>query len=850
MKMRTMMPRAIGSWRSVALCATAILVYLVLVLPLVASSGKLLSLRILPEEPTLWGASAAQRFVLLGLYADGLERDVTSEARLTLSDDGIASMEEHGRLVARSNGTVTLRADLDGETAETRLTVSGAGEQRPFSFGRDIGSILTKRGCNTSDCHGSVKGKGGFKLSANALYPREDYKWIVEGGTYQVLSPESKGPKNPRVDFEKPQDSQLLLKPTMGVGHGGGQRFSVDSADYETIVNWIRRGAPFGEESEGESVRLVGIEVQPAEVVLDAQGRQQLLVTARLSNGRREDITSEVLYVSNNSEVVDVSSDGVVSAVNTGETAVMIRAAGFAVGTGFGVISELLDSYPQVEETNFIDRHVFAKLRKFNIIPSKLSDDREFLRRVCLDLTGTLPPPERVREFLADQDTDKRERLIETLFNTPEYVDYWTFRFADLFRVGHFLQPGPKFTDSYWEWVRDGVERNRPYDQVAMERIAGQGALGAPNHYFGTGGELPKPPDMMAEQIRVFFGRRLDCAQCHNHPYENWSQDQFWQLTAFFGQLTRAGDYGVDTVIYDDPEGHGQLGQGEKTRHPRTKELVQPAFLSGEPLSLEKLHDPRLALAKWMVSHPNFAQAAVNRIWSYFFGQGIVDPVDDFRLTNHPTHPELLAALAQEFRDNHHDVKHLVRLIVRSRTYQLSSEANETNQDDAINYSHRIPRPLDAEVLLDGISQLTGVPETYEKSATGAVLPDGIRAINIVRPDAFPTGFLNAYGQPSRQTVPERKVEPNLAQALHVLAGGTYNQKVSAEGGRVDGLVKKGASNDEIIEELYLAGLSRFPTERERTLLKTMITGAESRRKAIEDLMWGVIASREFAYNH
>ena len=246
----------------------------------------------------------------------------------------------------------------------------------------------------------------------------------------------------------------------------------------------------------------------------------------------------------------------------------------------------------------------------------------------------------------------------------------------------------------------------------------------------------------------------------------------------------------------------------------------------------------------------NFAEAAVNRIWSYFFGRGIVDPVDDFRLTNHPTHPELLEALAQEFRDNNHDVKHLIRLIVQSRAYQLSSEANETNKDDTNNYSHRIPRPLDAEVLLDAISQLTGVPEKFEKSATGAVLPHGIRAINIVGPDAFPTGFLNAYGQPSRQTVPERKVEPNLPQALHVLAGGTYNQKVSAEGGRVDGLVKRGASNDEIIEELYLAGLARFPTDRERTLLKKMITGAESWRKAIEDLMWGVIASREFAYNH
>jgi hypothetical protein len=828
----------------------AALFCLVLTLPLSASSAKLLSLRLLPEDPTLWGASASQRLVLLGLYADGIERDVTSQARSTISDDGIAFLEEHGRLVAAFDGTATLRADFDGETAETRVTVAGATEKRAFSFGRDIGSILTKRGCNTNDCHGSVKGKGGFKLSANALYPREDYKWIVEGGTYQVLSPESKGPKNPRVDLKKPQDSLLLLKPIMGIPHGGGQKFSIDSTDYETIVSWIRQGVPFGEKSEGESVRLAGIEVQPSEVVLDAQGRQQLLVTARLSNGRKEDITSEVLYVSNNREVVDVSSDGVVSAVNTGETAVMIRAAGFAVSTGFGVISEPLDSYPEVKETNFIDQHVFAKLRRFNIIPSRLSNDQEFLRRICLDLTGTLPPPERVREFLAGQDPNKREKLIETLLDTPEYIDYWTFRFADVFRVGHFLQPGPKFTDSYWEWVRDNVERNRPYDQVAMDRIGGQGTLGAPNHYFGTGGELPKPPDMMAEQIRVFFGRRLDCAQCHNHPYENWSQDQFWQLTAFFGQLTRAGDYGGDTVIYDDPEGHGQLGQGEKTRHPRTKEQVEPAFLDGTRLPEETIHDPRLQLAQWMVSHPNFAQAAVNRIWSYFFGRGIVDPVDDFRLTNHPTHPELLEALAQEFRDNNHDVKRLIRLIVQSRTYQLSSEANETNQGDTINYSHRVPRPLDAEVLLDAISQLTGVPETYEKSATGAVLPYGIRAINIVRPDAFPTGFLNAYGQPSRQTVPARKVEPNLPQALHVLAGATYNRKVSAEGGRVDGLVKSDASNGEIVEELYLAGLSRLPSARERSLLRKMITGVESRRQAIEDLMWGVIASREFAYNH
>ena len=845
------MLRRIGFWRSVALCATVILVYLVLVLPLGASSSGLLSLRILPEEPTLWGASAAQRFVLLGLYADGLQRDVTSGAQFAVSDEGIAVFQEHGRLLALSDGTVTLRADLDGETAEIRVTVSGATEKRPFSFGRDIGSILTKRGCNTNDCHGSVKGKGGFKLSANALYPRKDYRWIVEGGTYQVLSPESKGPKSPRIDLEKPDQSLLLLKPTMGIGHGGGQRFSVDSTDYETIVNWIRQGAPFGEESEGESVRVVGIQVQPAEVVLDAQGRQQLLVTARLSNGRREDITSEVLYVSNHSEVVEVSSDGVVNAVNTGETAVMIRAAGFAVSTGFGVISEPLDSYPQVEESNFIDHHVFAKLRKFNIIPSKLSDDQEFLRRICLDLTATLPPPERVREFLASKDPGKRDRIIEILLNSSEYVDYWTFRLSDLFRVALFAQPTSKYTQKYWEWIRDRVARNKPYDQIARQRIAAQGLGGAAGHYFSIGGEMPRPQDTMAEQVRVFLGRRLDCAQCHDHPYENWSQDQFWGMAAFYGRLTRLGDASRDIVIYDHPDGHGDVGQGAKVIHPRTKAEVHPAYLDGKLLPESEHVDPRQELAEWVTSHPYFAETTANRIWSYFFGRGLVEPVDDFRLTNPPTHPELLERLGKELIEHGYDLKHLMRLILQSRTYQLSSIPNETNRDDNVNYSHALPRPLDAEVLLDAISQFTGVEEDFGAGASrDGRLPVGTRAINIIWPDNFASQFLEVYGRPNRLMIPERKVEANLGQALHLLAGQTYTQKIGKEGSRLDNLIKSGASNRKIIEEFYLAGLGRFPSAAEQAELQAKIGKRASRGEALEDLAWGVITSQEFTYNH
>ena len=811
---------------------------------------QLLSVDLVPQDVTLWGKGGSQRFLVLGKYSDGVQRDITTESRFSIGDLRIARFDEAGRLFAAADGETSLRVEVEDQAVETVIRVEDANEEKPFSFARDIGGIFTKRGCNTSDCHGSVKGKGGLKLSMNALYPREDFKWIVEGGVYQVLSAESGGPKTPRLDLKEPEKSSLLLKPIFAVPHGGGQRFSEDSSDYKTILSWIRSGAAYGEEAEA-SAQIERVEVFPREVALDPQGRQQLLVTAHLSNGRREDITDQVLYVSNNSEVVKVAPEGLVEAVRTGETGVTIRAAGHAVSATFGVMAKPVPDYPDVPRSNLIDEHVFAKLRKFNIVPSELSSDAEFLRRVCLDLTGTLAPSERVVEFLANKDPLKREKLIEILLNSPEYVDYWTFRFADLFRVAWWAQAGRDHTRMYWEWIRDGVSRNRPYDQVARERVAGQGFDGPSSHYFGTGGELPLPPNMMAEQVRVFMGRRLDCAQCHNHPYESWSQDQFWGLTAFFGRLTRSGSLGEGTVIFDDPEGHGEYGQGEKVIHPRTKAEVRPAFLGGEVLPEARRADLRLKLAEWMTSHPYFAEATVNRIWSYFFGRGIVDPVDDFRLTNPPSHPALLKALAEDFKKHGYDRKHLIRLIVRSRTYQLSSLPNETNREDQINYSHALPRALDAEVLLDAISQVTGVPEDFRfHKPTGVRLPTGTRAISILAPDVFPSRFLKAYGQPNRLAVPERRVEPNVNQALAMLAGPEYTSKFSKELGRVKRLLKDGASDQEIIGEFYQAALSRYPTSQESAELGKMISRRSSRKEAVEDLVWGLVASREFAYNH
>lgn len=814
---------------------------------------RLLSVRLVPQDPTLWGAKASQHFLVLGRFADGLERDVTLHSRFSVSHPRLAQVDASGRVTALAMGETALKAEIQGLAARASIRMEGTGEERPFSFARDVGGILTKRGCNGSECHGGVKGQAGFKLSVNALYPREDYKWIVQGGTFQVLSTESGGPSNPRINVKEAERSLLLLKATFAIPHGGGKRFASDSSDYQTLLEWIRSGAPYGDEAEQENVRIERIELFPKEGVLDRAGKHQLLVTAFLSNGRREDVTEEVAYVSNNPDVVTVGSEGLIQATGIGETAVMVRAAGHAVSARFGVIAEPRSHYPQIPRFNFIDDFVFGKLRKFNIIPSELSSDSQFLRRVCLDLTGTLPPPNRVREFLASKDTRKRDKLIDILLQSPEYVDYWTFRIAELFRASSVGTGAPEHGYVYWQWIRESVAQNKPYDRMASERIEAQGFEGPSRHYLPYG-EEPRPEDIMPEELRVFMGRRLDCAQCHNHPFESWSQDQFWGMAAFFGRLNRTEWSGFGaTVMFDDPAGrdpdYGEPVESAKVMHPRTKTEAHPAFLDGKTLSAQQSFDSRKWLAEWITSHPYFAEAAVNRIWGYLLGRGIVDPVDDFRSTNPPTHPDLLAALARDFREHGYDLKRFLGEIVRSRTYQLSSIPNETNKDDRINYSHFIPRLMDGEVLLDAVSNVTGVPEVF-KDSPESMAPLGTRAIQLKLPDLYPSRFLTMYGRPNRERVPERKAIPNLAQALHLLVGSTYTERISKDGNRLNRLLKSGASDRDLVEELYLITLARFPNAEEHAGLQTVLSQRSSRVEAFQDLFWALLTSREFSENH
>lgn len=820
--------------------------------------GTPVSLSVVPATATLQGSDAGQQFVVMGKYADGTERDLTESTQWSLSVPAAGSITARGRFTPAQNGNLTLTARLGSRSAAAHVTVVGFEQKRAFSFAREIGGVLTRNGCNGSNCHGGVKGRGGFKLSAAGLHPADDYDWIVKGGAYQVLTHEIKGERKPRIDTGKPESSLILAKATNSVPHGGGKRFAVGAPDYVTILNWIREGAPYGAADDRQN-RVQRVDVYPRTASMDPSGKQQLLVTAVFSDGRREDFTALAAYSSNDRNVATVDPDGVVRASALGETAILVRAAGTVASATVGVVGPALLQAKPVPSNNYIDDFVQEKLRRFRIVASDLTTDAEFLRRVCLDLTGTLPPVHRVREFLASKDPRKREKLVDALMASPEFVDYLTFRFDDLFRLAVFSNGiQPKWSAMYGEWIRLSIESNKPYDRIAYERLTAQGYDGATRHFLPYD-VIGPPGETMAEEVRVFFGRRLDCAQCHNHPYEAWSQDQFWGLAAFFGRLFKMGDQGNEYVIFDHPldqeMGNADVNGSIHMYHPRTKAELKPALLDGTVVHASSKENPRKALATWMTRHEWFAEAAANRIWSWFFGRGIVDPVDDFRSTNPASHPELLARLAEDFRSHAHDIRHLIRTIVTSRTYQLSARTNETNAADRTNYSHAMLRALDGEVLLDAISDVTGVPETFSTgvtmSAKGAgQAPPGTRAITLREPDLFFSRFLDVYGRPNRLTLPERDTKANLGKALNMLAGPVYNNKLDAPQGRLQGLMRSGASDQEIIREFYFAAYSRPPEPDELSALRKLITKQPDREQALKDFVWSVLAAREFAENH
>jgi hypothetical protein len=703
-----------------------------------------------------------------------------------------------------------------------------AAEKAKLSFVKDIVPIFTKSGCANSNCHGSIRGQAGFKLSLFGYEPDLDFDAIV------------KNQDGRRINRSDPSKSLILMKPTFSVPHGGGERFKVGSLEYEAILDWVRDGATY--DSAG-SPRLKTLRVTPEEITLIGLGtKHQLSATGTYTDGTSEDLTRKVQYTPNDESVVEVSPSGEIQTRRVGETAIMVRTLGKAVAARIAVVAEPpMANYPDVARNNFVDDLVFTKLRRLNIVPSPLSSDYEFLRRVYLDTVGLLPTLDETREFVESRETGKRAKLIDRLLARPEFAEVWATRFADLYRTG-LLDQGYKGGRLLYNWLRKSILEDKPYNQFATELLTASGQLKfnpTANFYYVT--EFSEPENIATDISQVFLGVRLECARCHNHPWEKWTQDDFWGFAAFFGRM------GIKDT-YENDESQVLLKVKGEVIHPKTKKPIGPKYLDGANEFEGPDEDVREKLAAWITSpkNPWFARAITNRMVKHYLGRGMVEPVDDFRVTNPPSNQALLDALAKDFIDNGYSLHHMARVILNSRVYQLTSEPNETNRGDAINYSRYYVKRLMAEQLADSITGVTGVPEKYR----GYML--GTHAMAI--PQGAPSYFLATFGRmKAREVICERDTQPDMVQAMHLISGETLMRQTTAKGGNLDRWVADTSLTDEdVVRKIFLASVVREPDHREiaTALMPLQAKGAESRRQAFEDLLWTVFNSKEFLFNH
>ncbi|MFN0051521.1 MAG: DUF1549 and DUF1553 domain-containing protein [Planctomycetales bacterium] len=705
-----------------------------------------------------------------------------------------------------------------------RPALHAAEPPRQFNFENDVLPILSKFGCNTSGCHGKAEGQNGFKLSVFGFDPVADYAALTQEG------------RGRRVVPTLPEQSLLIAKAAGQAPHGGGVRIPRESPEYQTLRDWIASGLRFG---SPDDPHVVSIEVTPRERQLAPREQQPLSVVATYSDGRRIDVTRHARFQSNHDGLGTVDERGVVTAGEVpGEVAVMAAYLG-EVGVFRGLIprAEPIADYPQLPEFNFIDPLVYAKLQKLNLLPSEEAGDADYLRRVFLDTIGTLPTAAEARRFLADQRAHKRSLLVDELLGRPEFSDLWALKWADILRVDRQAL-GHKRAYAYYRWIRESLAANKPYDQFCRELVAAEGPLSdVPEGAFYK--VVGKPGEMASTLSQVFLGVRIDCAQCHHHPFDRWSQTDYFGMQGFFTQVSfKNGGQGESLVA----------GPAAAIAHPRTGEPVFAHPLAAPMPASDPAGDRRKLLAAWMTSSDNpwFARNFVNRIWGHFLGRGLVEPIDDFRLTNPPSNPELLDALARSFVESGFDFRQLIRTITASRVYQLSSRPNATNERDDQNYSRALFKRPAAEVLLDALCQVTGVPEKF------AGVPAGDRAIQLWDSQT-PHYFLKLFGRPTRVTPCEceRTTEPSVAQVLHVLNSPEIQGKLSHAGGRIAALVKAHADDAALVDELYLTFYSRYPLEEERRITVNYLQADPgARRQRAEDIAWSMLNTAEFVFNH
>lgn len=781
-------------------------------------------LRVLPEAVLLSSPESSDQIVVLELQSP-TPVDATRRATFEPADPRIVAVSSTGRVVPLADGRTTIAVRTPTAQSQIAVEVQGVASPPPVSFRRDIAAVLSKAGCNAGGCHGKAEGQNGFKLSVFGYDPALDHQAIVSQG------------RGRRVFPAAPDNSLLLLKATGRAAHGGGQKIEPDSRWYRLVRRWIGEGMRLDAETGETAVRIA---VEPAEVRLASHGEQQLRVVAYDAAGNARPVTAEADFQSNQDTIAGVSRDGLVKATDVpGEAAILVRYLGH-VAVCRVVRPRASGDFVRPPERNFIDRLAWNKLAELRIAPSEMADDATFLRRVFLDTIGTLPTPDEARRFLADAAPDKRRRLVAGLLGRPEYADYWAQRWSDLLQVDRDIV-GSQATVAMTRWIREQIAANVPYDRFVRDVLTVRGAAHSksPAAFY----QVQNDPQKLARSVsQLFLGVRIECAQCHHHPFERWDQKDYVALAGFFTGVERKAGPGGGVKIVDV--------DGKDLAHPRSGAIVPAAGLAAAPAVFSSQADRRRAFAAWATSadNPYFARTIVNRLWAHYFGRGLVEPVDDLRATNPASNEPLMQALVEHLVAVKFDLRAFSQTLLDSQLYQLSAATNEANGLDEQNYSHAAWKPLPAEVLLDAVSQATGVSEEFNG------WPRGYRAIQ-VWDNKLPSHFLETFGRPTRQTVCacERGVEPSMAQALHLMNATSTMSKIQHRDGRAAELAGSELSPEGIVEELYLATLSRYPSDAERRAMLEPFAAAmsvEARRAAIEDVMWTLLNTKEFAFNH
>jgi hypothetical protein len=787
-------------------------------------------------EFLLDGPDAGQQLVVTGHFASGQARDLTRAVLYDVRPAGVVEVSPSGLVLPRADGaaTITVKAPA-GIESSIRVRVRDVQADKPLNFERHVIPILTRFGCNSGGCHGKAGGQNGFALSLLGFEVKDDYERLVCEGRGRRIFP------------AQPDHSLLLMKPTGKIPHGGGVRLPVNSTAHRVLRRWIVQGMPFGKSDEAQVAR---IEVVPAVRLMPLRGEQQLAVVAHYTDGSTEDVTGMAYYESNAKELAQVSPTGLVSTLDyTGSASVLVRYQGHVATFRAPVpLGAVVDRLPPAK--NFIDELVFKQLQSIGLPPSEVCSDEVFVRRVTIDVAGRLPTLAETEQFLADTRSNKRDLKIDELLDRTEYADYFARKWVLLLRSRVEQTTQVRGSVALHQWWREALYHNKPYNEIVGELLTASGDL-EDNPLVNWWRQIKEQSDQVESTAQVFLGVRLQCARCHHHPFDQWSQQDYYGLAAFFSRVGRkfGKEYQANVERIYHERGQAAIP------HPRTKVPILPTGLGGKPLHLSPDDDPREALVEWMTApdNPYFSRALVNRYWKHFFGRGLVDPEDDMRATNPASNPELLEALAKHFVKSRFDLKDLVRTICRSQVYQLSAEANACNLEDKQHHARFYPRRLIAEVLLDSIDDVL-----MTKSNLGGAppLPPEARAVQLPHFPYPSQYFLQIFGTPEGSTSCEceRIDTANLAQCLHLMNSGEVLGKVSSPTGRAAVLAADASlSAEQKVRQIFLLVYSRNPKPREVELALRHLSRAKNKieeKSALEDLLWALINTKEFMYNH